>query len=457
MSSLLNEIKKPKSRVFRRCEIKRRDPSTGLFESEWQDITSHVKRWGRVKYEIDAQGLHRFRLGNITMVMENSSGLFNPEDDENSLWYQFGVQQRSLVRLQAGFVHQTLGADGIWYNTEFPTNAYWDVSNWDEPNWDVLNNLFTGIIYGDINLSGNDEVTLKIAPLHQVFRDYAAINLTGLNGSITASDFMTAVRDHTDGSGNLVFRPFFGDTTTNWSIDTTTRIYAITNTSDFVRTANVWEVMLRLAEAENKTVFTDEAGIFNFSSRDVATTTVSFQFYGTGSHDTTYGHTIKTINSYNQAISKYYSRVEIVYIDANTSTSVIAQEAALVVSPDNIPWLYGQKTLSIENTWVNTATANAIVSDLFTEFSSLKKEIKFDASFVPQLSIRDRISVTYDSTGVRNQSLWDRNNWADASSNELIWDKSVGNAIKLNAKEMKIISVEHNLDGFETSVIAREA
>src|SRR3990167_8259930 len=255
-SSLLNEIKKSKATVFRRAWVKRRVASTGLFESSWQDISQDVIRWGQIQRSADALRPHAVRIGVVTLQVDNHSGLYNPETDATSFWSGYASQQRSLVRIEAGYVHETQSAGGIWTRTEYPTDS----------------TMFIGILAGDLMMSENQTVALNAKSLLQVFQDYPAANLAYTSTGYTASQFMTAVRDATDGSGSFVFRPFFDDTTTNWSITATTVNYSFLDSAGAKdeRDNTVWEVIQILAEAEQFLAYVTPTGVFRFES-DAAT------------------------------------------------------------------------------------------------------------------------------------------------------------------------------------------
>jgi len=101
------EIKKPQARMFRRLMVKRRRKSDGLFEPVWRDISDKVKKWGTIKKSIDAIRPFKFQFSNLTMKFENIDGFFNPEDDHNSFWFGFASQQRTLFKIEAGFLGNT--------------------------------------------------------------------------------------------------------------------------------------------------------------------------------------------------------------------------------------------------------------------------------------------------------------------------------------------------------------
>lgn len=446
MSTLLNQIKSPWSQVFRRAYVKRRLETTGLFETSWQEITSDVKKWGSVKAAVDAQKINRFTFSNLSIQVANNSGRYNPEDVENSLWYGYASRQRSLVKIEAGFLHATQSAAGIWTRTEFPTSS----------------TLFTGVISGDMFASEDNSIDLNIKPLVKIFEDFPAKNLTGFTSTgITASQFVAMLRDQTDGSSNYVFRPFFGDTTTYWQIASTTQVYGDLNTStaDEVLDKNCWQILQILSESENKIPYVKRDGTFVFGDR-TATATADFQFYGAGSFNTEYGHTIKKISKYGKKISDYYSRVQVRWHKDDTHTSFSIVEATLSVSGTNDPWNTGHRTFELENFYIATSTvALTIAQQIYDNFSSVKNHIEFTTTFVPHLELLSRIEVTFDTADRNPQSLWDYAYWdtsPSANIPSLYWDDSGGDSINLNASPFMALSVEVDLDKLECRFTGRQ-
>lgn len=466
MTTLKNEIKSDKSKVFRTVQVKRRLASTGLYETNWQDLSTDVKKWGTIKSEIDAIRLNKFKFGNIKMTFANDTGKYNNEDDPASFWFGFLPIQRSLVRIKTGFFKDTTTAEGIVIREQFPSeNSLWDSVNvWDDAGsqWDDSDPAFKGIISGDILTSDKNTITFNIRPTIQIFRDYPAQNIAGYGASGTsASDFMNLVRDHTDSVGNHIFRPFFGDSLSGWNIQTTTANYPDLNTTtaEDVIDKNVWQIMEKLAEAENFVVYVNRSGVFTFKDKNNITST-AYEFHGLNSGNTEFGHTIKKINSYGERVSKFYSRVQIKHAEPDTSTSYEVVEATLTVSPQSSAWLYGVRTLNINNRWISAAVANSIATSIFNEVSAIKNEIKFSTSFVPQLDILDRATITYNSGEFHFDSLWDLNNWADTipavEVGDLIWNRADGEALDFIDKEFKLLSYEIDLDKLESRFVARE-
>lgn len=452
--SLNDEIQKNKNRVIRRAFIKRRLAATGKFEADWQDISKDVKKWGQIRATSNDVRRDKFKFGNVRMILANDAGQYSDEDNDNSLWFGFASRQRSLLKIEVGFLNQSLSADGIWTSTEFPTNGS-----------GTLSTAFTGVLTGDMFTTQKNEILMTVKPLVEIFRQYPARLLDGWTSTgLSASQFIEMMRDHTDGAGEFIFRPFFGDTTANWVINSTSVIYSNLNTKSAadIIDKNCWQVVEKLAEAEQFIPYVTRAGVFTFRSISDITTTVAFEFHGQGSTDRTYGKTIKEIQSFGKAHSDYYSRVEVKFSDEDTETSYEVVEATMTVAGNNDVWNLGHRTLQIQNTWIpNTATANSIAATVFNEVSQIKNKIQFTASLVPQLEILDRSSITFDSGAFRAESLWDVNNWGDSTGaadigGVLVWDKQPFSSINLRDTEFGSLNITLDLDKLETKVTARE-
>lgn len=465
MSKLLTlkgQIKNPRSKVFRKLLMKRRLQGTGLYESSWVDISDYVVKWGSVKKQADSTRVNQFKFSNTNITIDNSYGEFSPSDDENSLWYGYGDQQRTLVKIVVGFLYQNKADNGVWENVAITGGGTWDETYWDSgAYYDNEGTIFSGYISGDLNVTDN-MVSIPLVPLSECFRQFTASRLTFYNSSMTASDFITGLRDFQDSFSQYVFRPFFGDTTTNWEITPTTYEYINLNTSTSAELTNktVWDVIQTLAESENFVPMITSDGRFKFFDRDTSTTTV-FDFYGGQSFDSEYGNNIKKISYFGNRFSKYYSRVSVKYREADTATSYEVADSQYRVSADSGPWTLGERTLQVNNVWIPTSTvASVMATDLFNEYSALRKEIEFSASLVPNLEIFDSINITYDQSPVSGNSLWDVYNWGDTTAaieaQDLLWDASPTDSIKLLNEEFRLISIDINLDTCETKFTGRE-
>ena len=455
MSSINEMIKRPKAKVLRRAYIKRMQSTDGLYENNWYEITEDVKKWGKLKAKSDETLINRFRFGSNVLSVANDKGRYNSEDDQASLWYNYANQQRSLVKLQVAFLDESLTTAKIWNKAEWPGEALWDADNYDQVQWDETGINYIGIISGDIFQSSKNEVALNIKPLVSIFQDLPASNLpTWTTTGYTAQEFIEQLRDLTSG-GNYVFRQFFGNTSENWVISSTTARYANLNTSSskLIDGKSVWEVIEDLGTAESFVPIIKNNGVFYFGPKDAATSTAQFEFSGLGDFNGQYGHTIKDITRYGTRISKYYSRVRLKWGELDTVTSYQIRTADFTVTASNQPWLYGHRTLSIENQFIGSSTvAQTITSAIWSEVSAIKKELDIRTSLCPQLELLDRVAVTYDSTPFTGDDLWDSNDW----NTELIWSTAGASSLRFEAAEFKIIEREIDLDKLECKYVLRE-
>jgi len=440
--SILKHISKTSSKVFRRAYIKRRDRTTGLFETNWQEITDDVKRWGKYKLSVDDIRYSKFMFNNAVLTVSNDEGKYSPHIYNSSLWWKHAPIARSLLKIEAGYYTETSSGE-IWTRTEYPTDP----------------TMFIGVLQGDAEITERDEVQLRANSQMNVLRDFPGENLRGFTTTgQTASKAVEAIRDMTDGSGNYLFLPYFDDDANNWVVSTTTQDYDNLNTgaAQDIRDISAWEVIEKLAEAENKVTYIDRTGKFYFVSRGANDdTTTAFHFYG-NVHNSTYGQTIKKVDYLKDATDKFYSRIKVKFSDEDTIESYVVTETTMAVSGVNDAWLYGQQEFELANYWIaGTAAAQTIAEAIHSEVSTVKKEVGITTSFIPQLGVFDPVQVTYYATETDEKSLWDCRNWADDTAGEdLYWAKD--DAWDIDSKEFMILSVELDLDNFSSTFKLRE-
>lgn len=440
-STIVNEIKKPHSKVFRKAYIKRRLLSTGLFESDWLEITNDVKNWGSISTSVDVEKVGKLSFSGANLTVANIDGSYNPDDNADSLWYGYANQQRSLIKIEVGFYFQWQGSDGVWHNEIIP----------DDPT------VFVGVISGNINVSDQNEVVLPIQPLSQVFEDFPANLLTGFTSTgLTASQFVESLRDQTDGLGNYVFRPFFNNTTTYWEVTATSQVYSNLNTSTAadLHQLTVWDVIEKLGQSENFIAYISPTGKFRWVPKTVGAST-TFEFFGLGiTPNTEYGHTIKRIFNYGKKLTNFYSRVAVKFVNSDTNTSFVNTALSFAINGTNTAWNLGYRTFSVDNYWIpNSAAAASIAGAIFNDVSSLKEEINFSTSLIPHLNLLDRVEISYDASDFSSRnSYWDTNDW----DSELTWDGTRGDAIILNSQAFKVLSININIDNLETRFVCRQ-
>jgi hypothetical protein len=416
-----HEINRSQATVFRRAYIKRRSNTTGLYEADWLDITEYVENWGTIQNSIDAIRLNNFKHSGLSLTCRNDEGKFNPHGHVNSLWNGFMPRPRTLLKIEAGYEDD----DG----TELPA--------------DPTQGIFILTDNVPINAMTNKAV-MQFKSLVSMFEEERAINVAGLNGTQSASDLITKIRDHTDGSGNLLFRQVISQA--SWVIQTTTANYnPATGTS--LDGLSCWDLMNKLAEAEGYILIIDRTGQFEFRDRDERTTASQFTFYGVGFKN----QNVISLNEYVEPINKYYNYYRLKYLTPDTSISYVTSGTTTTIDPSSTAWMYGVRTYDFENTLINdTTTAQTIVDNRRSQFDSIKEELKVKAKFTPQLEISDKVLFSYRSYDLAETTLWDQFNWDEAE-----WAGEAGEIFDWADIEFKILSKKTNLDNFTTEFILR--
>ena len=276
-----------------------------------------------------------------------------------------------------------------------------------------------------------------------MFDEVVITDIPGLNATQTAYDVITKIRDHTDGSGNYVFREFI--TSTSWTIQTTTNNYIFDTTTN-IAAMSCWELMNKLAEAEGYILLINRFGGIEFRNRDERTTTSQFSFYGQGFKD----QNIISLDEVKEPINKFYNYIRLKYVDADTSTSYVTAGTATTVDPSLSSWKYGVKRYEFENTYItNTLTAQNIASNLLNIYeNNINEELKLKTKFCPQLEVSDKILLNYRSYVLQDVMLWDISKWATDAAylpEDSEWADESGENFDWTNVEFKILSRKERL------------
>lgn len=419
--SLDATINKPVCNVFRRAYIKRRSNTTGLYETDWFEITDYIKKWGTIKTAIDDVKLNDFKHSGINITCINDEGKFNPESDVSSFWYNYMTRFRTLLKIESGYETSE--------DIELPSTS--------------TQGIF--ILTNDVPINVvRNEALFQFKSIVSVFDEVLVTDVVGMGITGTASELITKIKDHTDGAGNYVFQQFISSGA--WSIQTTTTNYnCVTSTS--LDGLSCWEFMQKMAEAERNILLINRIGDFEFRDRDERTTTSQFNFYGQGFKD----QNVIKLNSYNEPISKFYNYVRLKFLEADTSTSYVTSGTTTSVDPSATAWKYGVRKYEFENEFIiNTATAQIIADDIRNEFDEIREELKVTAKFMPQLEISDKVSFSYRNYSLADHPLWDVVDWDDFD-----WADEEGDILNWVDIGFKVLSKKTNLDKFTTDFILR--
>ena len=425
--SLNAYVEGPVSDVFRRVQVKRRQKSDGKLEANWQDITQYVKKFGVLEAAIDDIELNKFTHNGLSLVVDNDIGKFNRENNLNSLWFGYLPRYRTLLRVQAG------------YSTD----------SGELPLSDTTVGIY--ILDNEISIKSNsNDVTIRASSLRSIFDEVKATDLPGLGATFTASEIVARIRDHTDGSGNFVFREFI--TSTSWTIETTTVNY-LPNTDTTLQGLTVWELMDKLAVSEAKVLLINRTGGVEFRSRDERQASTQWLFTGQDFPRPT----IQAITDYKEALDKYYNRFRLKYQEADTSTSYVETGTTLAVNDTNAAWVYGDRRYDFENLLIpSIATANSVINAVHSELATIPVEAVIKTEFIPQLELLDRVTASFHSYDMAGSTRWDVFDWApDTGDTGAEWSAE-GENFDWNDKAFKIISRKLDLDDFSMEFRLRE-
>ena len=420
-SSLATLITNPIGTVFRRLQIKRRLASTGLYEADWLDITNYVKVWGTISSVIDDVQLNKFTNAGFSVSVRNDEGKFNPETNTRSFWYGYLTRYRTLVRVQAGYEDES--------GTELPT----------DPTVGVF------LLDGEIAISAEtNEAVLSCKSLSSVFDEVRSRDIPGLGATLTASAIIGKIRDHSDGAGLDIFTQFVTDT--SWDIQSTSINYNL-DTSTSLENMSCWELMAKISEAESFILMIDRTGGIEFRDRNERTATAAYTLYGQGFPR----QNIISMTDYRESLDKYYTFFRFQFREGDTSTSYVTAGTQTSVSPANLSWKYGARVYEFDNQFFQaTTTAQAVVNNLYSEFSELKEELVLKAKFIPDIQISDKVDLYYRSYDIAGVSVWDGFFWDIGT-----WSLDSGENFEWNGVAFKVLSIRHSLETFSTELRLR--
>jgi hypothetical protein len=422
--SILTEIKKSQAKAFRRIYLRRRVGND--YEADWTQIPSkYIKKYGEIEYGLEDIKINFFKYSGFEFTVDNVDGYFSDVDEADSYFYGATCIPLTMVKVEAGYEAN----DG----TEYPTNT----------------TMFIGLLDGDLQYPNNNSVNFKASHLSEVFNKFNASEIPNIDGAYTASEIFTKIKDYQDTNTVYVFRKYISNTA--WNIETTTSIYNMATTTS-LDGITAWELMGKLAEAENKYMYVSRDGSFYFQSKSAVSSTPVFHFSGLGDTDKTWGNNIMKDISLYKMYSKIYNRIRVQHDKEDTTTSFYTKKENWAWGDSTSSWLYGVNTYEVENEFLNASTSAVIADAIYTEYVNPKKEVEFNAKFLPHLNLNDYCTVTYISKQVSTGYLWGIAIWG-----QFTWNGGrTGYNINLDNSDYRLLTITHNLDKFSSKFRIRE-
>jgi hypothetical protein len=423
--SLKSLLKKNKHQVFRRAYYKLRQ-SDGEYESTWTQIDPDlIIKWGATTWSVDEIIPSFYRQSGLSLKVLNVDGKFAGTEEEQSVFNGALTTYRTLVRIDAGYIDTDA--------TEYPTNA----------------TQYIGFISEDLTYTEDGTVQIKTKHISSIFDEFPASEVSGLGTTQTASEIVTRIQNHTDGSSNLIFQKYISSTA--WNITATTNNYNI-NTSTGLENLTVAKLLNKLAVAENFIWYIDGDGQFYFKGKDAISTTSDYHLSGLGDDDKTWGHNLLDQISVNTNLRKVYNRVDIKLARGDTTTAFYRKKESWTWGDSSSSFRFGIRKFDYFNEFLSTATAVTIANTIFSDFSEPKQEVDIKAKFLPQLTVQKRVSLTYRTQRpvVEGASLWGYFLWGYGKFGE-----RPGYNIDINNTDYRIIQIKHNYDNFTSDIKLR--
>jgi len=205
--------------------------------------------------------------------------------------------------------------------------------------------------------------------------------------------------------------------------------------------------MEKIAESEGYLLLINRTGGFEFRDRNERTATSQFHFRGQGFPNPT----IINVDNFREALNKHYNFFRLQFRDDDTTTSFVTAGTITTVDPSNPSWKYGARVYQFQNNFFATSTvAQSIVNNLADVFTSVKNECSIKTRFVPHIEISDKVLLSLRTFNVASATLWDLFNWDEAD-----W-ATEGDNFDINGSPFKVLSINTNLNRFETTFSIRE-
>jgi hypothetical protein len=404
------ELKKSINKAYVNVYLKRR-LTDGNFESDWLDITRLVLSSGidALSYSVDSGDFDVgvFSVSNVRLNFDNRTGKFNDNEDSRSLWGSLNTRQLSRIKVEAGYL-----------------DAY------DEK---LTENVFEGIID---ERSFTFDVKQDTVSCTVLSREYAFQTVNVAGGSLGLSPVAS------DAIYTLCNRPEITD------YMTVTLANIVPANDIVIDSPNEWagkklnDVLNEIMLVTNSILYIDKEGNLIVSGRDHSRR-VAYEFRqnsNTGKPDNIYP--IRNVNSGRQRVKNYIS----------WGSGVSAVTAS---STDEFLERYGVTKRTISCDAITSATTKAaIVANVLAEWQFPKQEMEIETDYLAnEIGFFDLVTVDFIPQLTRKTNL------------PICGEAICGSAIAVDyasgfktdvKKGYKVLSIEHSLSEFKTSLKIRE-
>ncbi len=405
MATIQELIRRNYQRPVRKVYIKRKLATDGSYETEWVRVDNwnnknKVINWGSVSIEIDHQDyrISGFNISTHTLIVDNSEGLFNSEDDSRSIWAQGSLylnRKYTKIKIDCGYLDEDGTETGVA-------------------------TVFEGVI--DSVKTGDDQkARIRSLSYVSVLKGYDITDLS-MTGTKSVNTIIDLIMNQTK---ITTFIPHVAsDAEENADI---------INTDDMEGT--YWDIITDLA-LKSASVPLLNGSVWAFASR-TATSLSVFDFIGKGTRGTS---DIINVNSFDAGDSK----VKLHWIVEGTNIEAISTDALLLKK-----YLGDPERINLDD--VNTTGEKQdIVNELLDQWENPKPVLEFTTRFfINQLAPLDKITISIKGQTIPLDTfIWGAWTWDDGS----LWGKKVGAVIIPDSDSYMITRVGKNIDSWNNKI-----
>ena len=407
---------------FTRCSIKR-VLTNGNYETTWQDISPYVVSYPVIKKSFgDTVYLGDYIIDAGTIIFNNSTRFFNPENENRSFFYGYLTRYRTKIKIEYGF--------------------------YDDDGEEVQGLVFYGIFFSEPSNSDDGRISFSLAPLIKVFQNYAAYGVS-TSGSPSSADMIDRIVKQTRNEIRIFDRFMEGaNDSERYKINPNSETLLLSSISapSIAQDDTCWKKISDYSFAEDFFPYIDNTGNFVWDKKS-ATDEIQWVFNGAGSNDGDYGVKIVSIDEERSGINNVWTRFVIEYNDQTFYTASDTWEPGDGSYQD----IYGERTYSYTILDLDLAGATTIASALKEQYKAPKREWSITTVLLPQLELKDRVQINYVG-----QISTARPFIVSVSSLDESELGTYLNSINLIEVDAKIIELSHDFDARTSKFKLRE-
>jgi hypothetical protein len=379
------------------------------YETDWLDITDYVLAGGlsNLRYSLDSEDfdIGFFKVSNISLTFDNSTGKFNEPEDCRSYWSSLETRNMTKFKIESGYLDENYAKlveivfEGFLDDRSFELNV-----DSDEARGLILSREY---LFQTVTMDGG---TLGTATLSASDAIYLLCNRPEITNHVTISEANI-------NPGNDI------------NLDSPNS-FANQKLDDILN-----EIML----LTNSTSYIDESGNFIVRDRDHNPKLVWTCYLNSPNRDDNI-YSIPAINNGRQRVKNYFSW----------------SDTTLYATSDNeYSQKYGVTTKDISSDAVtSTSVRQSILNDLLTEWRFPKQELEVVTDYLAnEIGFYDLVNFDVPPELSRDDNL---PIWGEAIAGEAIAVSYVTSFKPDINKGYKIIAYEHNLEAFTTVLKLRE-